>query len=350
MSLAELGWDDERDRAFAALRNAGRTPARVARVDRGTALLYAAAGPVRARIVDGRHRSAAPAVVTGDWVALRAGEPPTVDVLLDRRGTVRRPASGGGVPDQVLGTNIDVLAVVEALDPAPEALRVGRLLTLAWQSGAVPVLVLTMADRVADPAAVARQLADDAPGVPVHPVDATDPAQVAVLRRYLSGGRTLGLVGAPGVGKSLLAATLAASATTDGRAATTDSRATPDDDGRAATPGGGRVLVRVPSGGCVLDTPGLAGTGLLGAAEAVDRTFADVVALAAECRFPDCAHLTEPGCAVLAAIDDGVLPAQRLANWQRLGREIDWETRPQEARIASAARWEQRRAQRRARG
>jgi ribosome biogenesis GTPase len=288
----------------------------------------------------------APWASAGEWPA--AGEPrvvPTVGdlVALDDDGAVRRvlPRRTVLVRDsanrtsrtQVLAANVDVVLVVEHLDPEPDLGRVERLLTLAWRSGARPVVVLTKADLVPDPAFLADEVAAVAVAVDVHTAAVPTGQGLDRLRALLAPGVTFVVVGPSGAGKSTLINALA------GRqvAATGDRRA----DGRGRHTTTHRELVVLDGGALLIDTPGLRTVGMVADEGALDLAFADVAALAARCRFSDCSHTVEPGCAVLAALDSGKLPERRLASWRKLEREAAFQARRADRGLQAAerARW-----------
>jgi ribosome biogenesis GTPase len=215
--------------------------------------------------------------------------------------------------------------VVEPIHPAPNDARIERLLALAWESGAQPVLVLTKSDTARDPAAIARQIEELTPRVRVLPVSVRRGQGLAPLRELVTPGRTLALLGRSGAGKSTLVNALAGTAVMGVQAIRGDGK------GRHTT--AYRSLVPVPGGGAVLDTPGIRGVGLLDTGEGLDRAFADVADLAAMCRFGDCRHDAEPGCAIKAALADGSLSPRRLASWRKLRREVE----VQSTRLAEAS-------------
>jgi ribosome biogenesis GTPase / thiamine phosphate phosphatase len=325
--LASLGWDATFARAFHPY--AGRQdhmPGRVARVDRGVCTVLTAAGTVRASLAGAVLSASASDPVAlpcaGDWVVVR-GWPDdriTVEAVLPRRASIIRRTAGKGARGQLLAANLDAAAVVEPMDPGPDLGRIERLLSLAWESGARPVVVLTKADLVADPAAVAAAISDVAPGVDIVLVSVRLQDGLDELRPLVAPGRTLGLLGPSGAGKSTLVNALAGATVM----ATQASRGV-DGKGRHTT--SYRALIPIPGGGAVLDTPGLRAVGLLDAEAGLDRAFPDIDDLAATCRFGDCTHDGEPGCAVRVALDDGVLAPRRLASWRKLQRENAYETR-----------------------
>lgn len=340
--LASLGWDA----SFAAAyddRFAGRSdhqPGRVTRVDRGVCTVLTASGALRASAAGSLLAAAAADPQTmpcaGDWVAVCTWPDGrlTAEVVLPRRTAVVRRTADKDATGQVLAANVDTAAVVEPVDPEPDLSRVERLLSLAWQSGAEPLVVLTKCDLAADPAAIARQVGDVAPGVPVLPVSAEHGAGLDALRPQVAYGRTCALLGRSGSGKSTLVNALVGTPVMG-----VQQVRRVDGKGRHTTTH--RALIPLPGGGAVLDTPGLRAAGLLDSAAGVDQAFADVVELAAGCRFADCGHGTEPGCAVRAALESGKLSGRRWEHWRKLQREVAYETRRRDARQAGLerARW-----------
>jgi len=331
--LSQLGWDDFYASAFRPFDRSDATAGRVLRADRGVCTVLDAAGVTRASLAGnvllGAARDPALLPCAGDWVVLRRwpDRRVTIDHVLPRRTTLIRRTSDKDSTGQVLAANMDTVAVVEPIHPEPGDGRIERLLALAWESGAQPVLVLTKTDMSRDPAAVARQLAELAPGVPVLPVSVRRGRGVDQLRQYATPGRTLALLGRSGAGKSSLVNALAGTPVMPVQQIR-------DADGKGRHTTAYRNLVPLPSGGAVLDTPGVRGVGLLDTAEGLDRAFADIAALAERCRFGDCRHDGEPECAVAAALADGSLPARRLASWRKLRQEIEVESARQSARLA----------------
>jgi ribosome biogenesis GTPase len=227
---------------------------------------------------------------------------------------VIRATAGGQSHGQVLVANHDVAMVVEPLHPEPDLARIERLLALAWQSGAQPCVVLTKADLVPDAEHLHADVTAVAPGVDVHVVSATTSAGLSGLGAYFAVGRTVAMLGPSGAGKSTLTNALAGAVVMETRALRADGK------GRHTT--AHRELIVLPRGGVVVDTPGLRAVGLFAAEEGLGRVFDDIESLATECRFNDCTHVREPGCAVLAAIEAGDLDARRLESWRKLQREM----------------------------
>lgn len=346
VDLYALGWSpalaDRAARCGAQLR-----PGRVVRADRGVLTALCADGPVRASLAGAVLAVAAadPAELpcAGDWVLVRDWPDGrvTAEKLLPRSTAVIRRTAGKDSTGQVLAANVDTAAVVEPVHPEPDVGRIERLLALAWESGAQPLVVLTKCDLAADPAAVAAQIAEVAPRAAVLPVSAHRPGGLDALRPFVAAGRTLGLLGPSGAGKSSVVNGLVG-----GTAMATQTIRRVDGKGRHTTTY--RALIPVPGGGAVLDTPGIRAVGLQAAGDGLARAFAEIAELVAACRFGDCRHEAEPGCAVRAALGSGELPPRRWESWQRLNREVAVETDRRDARLAAQrAGW---RRQRRDRG
>lgn len=326
--LSQLGWDAERDAEFAPLA-ASTVAGRVRRVDRGAVDVLTADNPLRVPIPTG-----SPELTVGDWVALAVDDRRWyVDAVLRRRTLLQRVVANGRADPQPLAANIDIVFVVVPAVPEPRVGMTERLVALAWDSGATPVVVMTKSDLTCDADGVMEDLRASAPGVDVVAVTAHGPHGYATLDPYLAVGVTCCLVGRSGAGKSTLVNALA------GVDLLATEQVRPDGKGRHTTTF--RELVPLPSGAVLLDTPGLRGVGVWLAGEGLDRAFADVEELAATCRFADCRHDTEPGCAVNGAIDDGSLDERRLASWRKLEREAQWVARRHDARLRAeeARRW-----------
>jgi ribosome biogenesis GTPase len=309
-------------------------PGRVVRTDRSGADVLVADGPVRgtwgADLMTEAATDPVAAPTTGDfvWVQHWADGRITVERVLPRRTAVVRASASGRSQGQVLACNVDAVAVVESLLPEPQAARIERLLALAWDSGATPQLVLTKADLCEDGDEVAAELGlQVAPGVDVHVVSAPTGRGLAELTELCASGRTLALLGGSGAGKStLLNALVGADIMATSSLATIGK-------GRHTTVT--RELHASASGGAVIDTPGLRGVGLLDTG-GLAAVFPEVEELAAQCRFGDCGHDTEPGCAVQAAVESGELPEGRLERWRKLQREALWVASRTDARLRKA--------------
>jgi ribosome biogenesis GTPase len=289
------------------------------RVDRATAIVEDPAGvsePVRVSwggpllAAIGEDAEASP--VTGDHVGIQYWPDGriTLDAVAPRRTLLTRANADRGSKRQVLAANVDVVAVVEALMPDPDLNRISRLLTLAWASGAAAVVLLTKADLVPDDSDLLARLRVTS-ACPVIRVSVLEGTGVGEVRELLAGGRTMALLGASGAGKSSLVNALA------GTPVMRVAQLRRDGKGRHTTVT--RELHRV-AGGFLIDGPGLRSVGITGAA-GLDLTFADIVELALQCRFSDCGHEVEPGCAVLAAVESGELEPDRLEAWHQLVAE-----------------------------
>jgi ribosome biogenesis GTPase len=289
----------------------------------GSLLSAAAADPVSSPCV-------------GDWVAARtwADGRVTAEAVLPRRTAfVRATVSPGVSHGQVLATNVDLAVVVEGLHPEPDLGRIERFLALAWESGATPLVVLTKADLVPDAPQIRADVAAAAPGVEVLAVSAETGEGMTDLESYVATGSTVVLLGPSGAGKSTLTNALSGATVMHTRALRADGK------GRHTT--AHRELVMLPGGGIVIDTPGLRSVGLTDVSESLDLVFADIDELAEHCRFADCVHQTEPGCAVREALETGELPERRWESYVKLQREARWMAMRHDARLKSEekARW-----------
>jgi ribosome biogenesis GTPase len=334
--LAAFGWSDAVAAAFEPFAASGLGPARVVAEDRGSYLVTTEAGEARAH-VGGRFRydagddpAAFPAV--GDWVALDAAGSGVIHAVVPRRTSIVRLASGKRTVAQVVGANVDVVFVVASLNQDLNARRLERYLAVAWESGAEPVVVLSKADLADDLADAMAAVDRVAVGVRIVAASAVDGRGVGALRALIGPGSTVAFIGSSGVGKSTLLNVLAG----DELAVVREIR---EDDAKGRHTTTRRQLHLLPAGGLVLDTPGMRELAPWDADPGLERSFADIEALAAVCRFGDCAHAGEPGCAVASAIEDGDLSAARFEGWRKLEREA----RHLERRVDALARAEERR-------
>jgi ribosome biogenesis GTPase len=312
--LSALGWDDSLAALFVEHAAAGLVPARIVRVDRGRCDTFTASGPVRADSAAVISLDPVLSVCTGDWAALRSGPEPELVALLPRRSAITRASSDRTSHQQVLAANVDSVVIAVSLAAPLNAGRIERLLALAWDSGAKPVVVLTKADVADDPDAALAVVTALAPGVDVVVTSSTTGVGLDVLSKVVTG--TAVLLGPSGAGKSTLANALL------GREhmGTSEVRAN-DGKGRHTTVH--RELLPLPNGGVLIDTPGLRGIGLQDAADGVERVFAEIEAYAHDCAFRDCQHRSEPGCAVQEAIVVGMLDVGRLDRYRKLLRESE---------------------------
>lgn len=319
-ALEDLGWTDSHTIDFEPHAAEGLVPARIAVQHRGVFIVLSELGELRA-VAAGRlsHEASGagdlPAV--GDWVAI-APRPheggATIQAVLPRRTKFSRKVAWAAAEEQVVASNVDVVFLLTSLNEDFNLRRMERYLTLAWESGAQPVIVLTKTDlsdkvdlRVLEVEAIAF-------GVPVHAISSITGDGLDLIRSYLAPGRTIALLGSSGVGKSTLVNTLA------GEELLAVKELREDGEGRHATTH--RQLVLLPEGGLVLDTPGMRELQLWESSDGLGETFSDIEELAARCRFNDCAHRTEPGCAIQAALEDGTLELGRWASYGKLQREL----------------------------
>jgi ribosome biogenesis GTPase len=340
LHLESLGWDESHADAFRPFELDGLAPARVAVEHRSEYVLYSQHGELRAELAGKlRHTDDHPAV--GDWVAVaaRADEGrATIQALLPRRTAFVRKVAWSETKPQVVAANVDVVFVVCGLDLNYNLRRIERYLTLAWESGAQPVVLLTKADLCDDVESRVYEVESVAYGVPVHAVSAPHGDGVETVRAYVPGGRTAALLGSSGVGKSTLVNALLG----EELLATQDIR----EDGRGRHTTTHRQLVPLPEGGLMLDTPGMRELQLWDADSGLEAAFGDVESIAAQCRFADCSHRREPDCAVRTALAGGTLDVERYESWRKLQRELERLERKQDGRARSEARKERARVER----
>jgi len=334
------GWDAAWEQSFAPLLERGLEPARVAREDRGRYVVLAWGGTLPAE-VSGRFRHEAPDraafPAVGDWVGVRMtpeGDRAAIHTVLPRRSAFVRQAAGETTEAQVVAANVDTLFLVTGLDDDFNPRRLERHLAAAWESGAVPVLVLNKADLTPDPAAAVTEAGATAPGVVVVALSARDRTGLEALSPWLAPGATVALVGSSGVGKSTLVNALLG----EDRQAVNAVRES-DSRGRHTTTH--RELLRLPGGALLIDTPGMREFQLWADGTDVAAAFPEVERLAAACRFGDCRHESEPGCAVRRAVATGTLDQARIESWRKLQREQAWNEARHDGRLRSErkAKW-----------
>ncbi|MFV2118198.1 ribosome small subunit-dependent GTPase A [Streptomyces sp. Act-28] len=345
--LSCYGWDSRWEAEFTPYAERGLLPGRVVRVDRGQCDIAAAEGVIRADTAFVTPHDPLRVVCTGDWAAVDpvGGTPRYVRAYLPRRTAFVRSTSSKRSDGQILAANVDHAIVAVSLAAELDLGRIERFLALAWESGARPLVVLTKADLVPDTAGVSHLVHDvetAAPGVPVLPLSAATGEGVDALRRVVAEGTSV-LLGVSGTGKSTLANSLLG---TDAMVV----RAIRDVDGKGRHTTTTRNLLLLPGGGVLIDTPGLRGVGLWDAGTGVGQVFSEIEELASSCRFQDCAHGAEPGCAVLAAVEAGALPERRLDSYRKLLRENQYIVAKTDARVRAELRrdWKRKGAEGRA--
>jgi ribosome biogenesis GTPase / thiamine phosphate phosphatase len=306
LDLAALGWSPE----LAENLPPGLVPGRITAAHRAAFDVQTDDGSVRTRL-PGRLVHEQLDVAVGDWVGLGDG---LIREVLPRRSAIVRQAAGRTSESQTLAANVDVAFVVTSLGPDLEPRRIERYLVTIWESGAVPEIVLTKADRLDDPWDQAAEVEGVALGVPVHVVSAITGLGVDALRARLQPGTTAVLLGSSGVGKSTLV-----NLWVGHELMTVKETRADDDEGRHTT--AHRQLIQLPGGGMIIDTPGIRELQLWDSG-GIDEAFSDVEELAGTCRFNDCSHNTEPGCAVKAALASGELSSDRYGSWLKLQREL----------------------------
>lgn len=337
MSLHDYGWNAFFSESFESLKDSRLEPGRVISSGGGICRVACAAGE-RSVSLAGRLKhmaaSAADLPVAGDWVAFRAGDGGggAVEHVLARRSCLSRKVAGGRSREQVIAANVETIFVVMGLDGDFNLRRLERYLTLAWESGARPAVLLNKADVCPGADARLEESSAVAAGVPVLLLSSLRGSGVEEVRSLLPPAETAVLVGSSGAGKSTLINRLL------GRDAQA-TREVRDDDSRGRHTTTRRELFRLPGGALLIDNPGIREVQLWAGEESLARTFEEVEEVAARCRYRDCGHGGEPGCAVRAAVESGELPEERLESWLKLRREI----RYLETRVDPAARKERQR-------
>jgi ribosome biogenesis GTPase len=339
-ALVPYGWDDVWEAEFAPYAEQGLVPGRVVRVDRNMCDVFTPDGAVRADTALVMPSDPMRIVCTGDWAAVdpAGADPRFVRTLLPRRSAFVRSTSSKRSEGQVLAANVDHVVVCVSLAAELDLGRLERFLSLAWESGAEPLVVLTKADLVPDTTHLLADAEAAAPGVQVVVASAASGEGLEVLGAVLGGGTSV-LLGQSGAGKSTLSNALTGSEVQE-------VQATRDADGKGRHTTTTRDLLALPGGGVLIDTPGLRGVGLWDAEGGVAQVFSEIEELARDCRFQDCSHQAEPGCAVLAALEDGTLAHRRLESYRKLLRENAWIASRTDQRMRAEMRreWKQRSA------
>ncbi len=333
--LRALGWDPAWESLASSYGDDCR-PGRVARVDRGLCTVITEDGVARVTwgsdVLEGVAADPQASPCTGDWALIREWPDgrATVEALLPRRTAIVRAEASGTSTGQVLAANVGVVAIVVALHPEPNLGRLERMLALAWESGAQPLVLLTKADLVAEAELIADDVEAAAPGVDVICCSTVTGEGIDLVRERLAGTATMVMLGISGHGKSSLTNALLGADALTVRAIRSD--------GKGRHTSVRRELIVMPAGGAVIDTPGLRGVGLQEGGDGMASTFPDITRFASECRFSDCLHDAEPGCAVQAAIAEGALAVRRLDSWRKLQREVAWMASRSDSRLRAEQR------------
>ncbi len=321
MDLRDYGWNEEFAKQFESYAERGLVPARVVKQSRDLSTLVTPLGELPGE-VSGKFRHQAKDhadfPVVGDWVAIEpAGENlALIRAILPRRSAFSRKAAGEAVESQVAAANIDTVFLVSGLDGDFNLRRIERYMTTAWASGAEPVIVLNKADLRPDLESVVAEAKSVSPDAPVIAVSALTEAGLKDLEPFLVPGKTVALLGSSGVGKSTLINRLL------GQDRFPTAPVSDPAEGRGRHMTTARELVRLPGGALLIDTPGMRELQLWAGEEDLEKAFDDIEGLAARCRFPDCRHDREPGCAVRAAVESGTLDRRRMESFLKLQREM----------------------------
>jgi len=341
-TLEDLGWNQFFKNHFQALRSNDTVPARVISESKGSFRVYGQDGELSARIsgkmlYHAEEEDQYPAV--GDWVAVKPlinERKCIIHAVLPRKSKFSRKVAGDRTREQIVSANIDTVFIVSSLDGGRNfnLRRMERYLTLAWNSGATPVIVLDKIDLCPDVSIYINSVEDIAPGVSIHPVSARERIGLVELRKYLTSGKTAAFLGSSGVGKSALINALLGTEKQEIGAVRPD-----DHMGRHTTTR--RELIVLSGGGIVIDTPGMREIQLWAGEEGLRESFSDIEMLAEQCRFHDCSHKAEAGCAVKAAIDRGDLDPARLESYHKLQKELNYQAAREEhsTRSYEKLRW-----------
>lgn len=332
MNLNCLGWSDFFASSFEPYRKEGFTVGRVAIEHRNTYVLYGEHGELSAEVTGKLRYQAAestdfPAV--GDWVVIRVRDSEkraTIHGILPRKSKFSRKSVGAKTEEQIVATNVDTVFLVSGLDGDFNPRRIERYLITAWNSGANPVIILNKADLCDCVEQCVAEVEALALGVPIVVLSASTSQGLDGLKPYLQSGQTVALLGSSGVGKSTITNQLIG---TDVQ--TVQAVRKGDNRGKHTTTY--RELILLPTGGLIVDTPGMRELQVWSGDEGLQETFADIEMFVQQCRFRNCQHEREPGCAVQQALNEGTLDYRRFLNYQKLQKELNYLVRKQDQRL-----------------
>jgi len=340
--LSQLGWNNFFENHFSLQQQSDLFPARVSEENRGLYRVLSEHGEFLAQI-SGKFRFRTetsgnyPAV--GDWVIIKrqeADQRAMIESVLPRKSALSRKTAGRKTEEQLIASNIDTVFIVSSMNQELNLRRLERYLTIVWESGAQPVIILNKTDLANDPSAVCAEVEAVAPGVSVQALSAKTGEGMGKLRPYISSGQTIALIGSSGVGKSTMINALA------GRSLQVQEVRTSDDRGRHTTTT--RQMIVLEEGGILIDTPGMRELQLLENGDGISNTFADLELLAENCKFRDCGHRNEPECAVIAAIESGFLAEDRLQSFHKLQAELNFVRTKTDRFAANAKKQREKRA------
>ena len=341
-SLEELGWNSLFQEYFESMKVRGSVPGRVVSESRGSYQVNGQYGELTATIAgkmryQAEGQKAYPAV--GDWVVIRRlvnKNKATIHAVLPRKSKFSRKVTGERTEEQVVSANVDTVFIVSGLDGGRNfnLRRIERYLTLAWSSGATPIMVLNKVDLCPEVNVFVQKVEEIAPGISIHPVSAKEKTGLEALRNYLTKGHTVAFLGSSGVGKSALINALLGIEKQEVGEVRDDDRM-----GRHTTTR--RELILLPGGGMMIDTPGMREIQMWAGEDDLQDTFYDIEALARRCRFNDCSHNAESGCAVREAINNGDLDPARLESYRKLQNELNYLASREEdsTRLYEKAKW-----------
>ncbi len=339
MNLEQLGWSDFHAHSFASYRQSGFTVGRVAIEHRNSYLVYTEQEEQSAEVTGKfRHQATGsqdfPSV--GDWVVIQkvSEQLATIHAILPRMSKFSRKVAGSSIEEQIIATNIDTAFLVSGLDGDLNLRRIERYLILAWESGVNPVILLNKADLCLKLEQCLTEVENIAMGVPIVTLSAMQQQGMELLQPYLQPGKTIVLLGSSGVGKSTITNQLKGESVQTVQAVRLG-----DDRGKHTTTH--RQLIMLPSGALIIDTPGMRELQVWSATEGLPETFMDIEKLVEQCRFHDCQHDSEPGCAIQKALAGGQLDSKRLLNYQKLQKEAQHLSRKQDKRsyLAEKEQW-----------